>query len=250
MADPALRSRRAPGSPGPPRVLFLAAVEQEILPLEAWLARLGDILEARLEVTGAGKASAASAAALAIAEFRPAIAVQVGCAGAYPASGMPVGGVVVSDLEILADEGVLAPEGFLDLSHLALPAASDRGRPVFNEVPTFRPRFETWQGLLERVGGRFQVRAGRTATVSTGSGTDERAREIASRWDPLSESMEGAAAAIAALRQGCPFLEVRGISNVVGQRDRASWRIEEASEHAAETAAHILELEIAIGGFQ
>ena len=40
--------------------------------------------------------------------------------------------------------------------------------------------------------------------------------------------MEGAGVAAAAARHGVPFAEVRAISNLVGPRDRAAWRIPEA----------------------
>jgi futalosine hydrolase len=40
--------------------------------------------------------------------------------------------------------------------------------------------------------------------------------------------MEGAGVAEAADRAGVRFGEVRAVSNLVGPRDRAAWRIEEA----------------------
>jgi futalosine hydrolase len=48
--------------------------------------------------------------------------------------------------------------------------------------------------------------------------------------------MEGAAAAHVCALHDIPFLEVRGISNLVEDRDRSKWRITEAAE-AAQTVA-------------
>jgi futalosine hydrolase len=42
--------------------------------------------------------------------------------------------------------------------------------------------------------------------------------------------MEGAGIAHAALKHGISTLEIRGISNMVGARDRSSWRIGTALE--------------------
>jgi futalosine hydrolase len=44
--------------------------------------------------------------------------------------------------------------------------------------------------------------------------------------------MEGAAAAHVCALHDIPFLEVRGVSNLVEDRDRAAWRIAEAAAAA------------------
>ena len=65
------------------------------------------------------------------------------------------------------------------------------------------------------------VLAGPFVTSSTVTGTDEEARLMASAGARVAESMEGAAAAHVCALFGVPFLELRGISNVVGDRDRS-----------------------------
>jgi futalosine hydrolase len=227
----------------PPTVLILSAVDREIEPLRRRLGAAPAAFAPRFVVTGVGKVSAALGTAAALRELAPALALQIGCAGAYPRAFLEIGDVVVADGEILGDEGVESPEGFLDLAHLGLPAAFDRGAPVFNRVPTGAPSAAQWEEALRRIGSHFTLRRGRLVTLSTASGTRRRAEEVAAHWDPLAESMEGAAAALACLRHGCPFLEVRGISNQVGERRREEWDVETACEHAAEVAQRLLELE-------
>ncbi|MGV9898589.1 hypothetical protein ACWDVV_31180, partial [Streptomyces tendae] len=46
--------------------------------------------------------------------------------------------------------------------------------------------------------------------------------------DALAEAMEGFGVAEAAAAHGVPVLELRAVSNPVGPRDRAAWRIGEA----------------------
>jgi futalosine hydrolase len=70
------------------------------------------------------------------------------------------------------------------------------------------------------------------ATVSVCAGTDRLVAERA-RQGALAESMEGAAVAFAAARQGVPFVEVRGISNLCGPRDGASFNLAAAIRNAA-----------------
>jgi futalosine hydrolase len=223
----------------PPSVVVLAAVEEEMEPLRALLERRDLPFRAHEVVSGIGKASAAAALALAIARHAPALVLQTGCAGAFPGAGLELGDVVVATGEVFGDEGVEAPGGFLALEDLGLGEGPGR-ESLSNEVPTDHPSAEEWRRLLDLVGGRVRVIAGRLLTVSTGSGTDERSAEMSRRWGALAESMEGAAAALVARRMGAPFLEVRGISNFTGRRRRESWKIEAASSHAALVASHLL----------
>jgi futalosine hydrolase len=71
-------------------------------------------------------------------------------------------------------------------------------------------------------------------TCALCTGTDARAHELAERTGGAVESMEGAAIVQVARRFGVPVGELRGISNHVGNRDRASWRLADASHGAQE----------------
>ena len=55
-------------------------------------------------------------------------------------------------------------------------------------------------------------------------------RQLINKFDPQVESMEGAAFHYVCLQEKLPFLQIRGISNYVGERDRKKWRIPEAIE--------------------
>ena len=55
--------------------------------------------------------------------------------------------------------------------------------------------------------------------------------------------MEGAAAAHVCAMHDVPFLEVRGVSNLVEDRDRAAWRIAEAADAAQARRADMLDLD-------
>ena len=61
------------------------------------------------------------------------------------------------------------------------------------------------------------------------------AHELATRTGGAVESMEGAAILQVGALMGVPAGEIRAISNAVGDRDRAAWKLREAAE-AAQTA--------------
>ena len=181
--------------------------------------------------TGVGKSNAAMSTLELLRSHRVDLVVSVGCGGAFAESELDLGDVVVADRVCFADEGVETEAGFLDLEEIKLPLGEGRdGQTIYNTLYPDLADFDP--ALLPRDLG-VSVRVGAIATVSTCSGTDRRAQAIHTRWRPLVEAMEGAAVALAARRCGCPFWEIRGVSNRVGSRDRGSWDIDRACANAS-----------------
>ncbi|HZN59605.1 MAG TPA: futalosine hydrolase [Planctomycetota bacterium] len=228
-----------------PRILFVAATSLELEPLRRQIAGARPGFAATFAVTGVGKASAALQTALAIGRSRPRLVMQVGCAGAFRGSGLSVGDVAIATGEVLGDEGVISPRGFIDLRQLSLPALAGKGSApaIYNEVPLSPIARSTWQAVRRMSAGRFHVKQGLLATVSSGSGTTAAARRMEARWGALAESMEGAAAALSARALGLRMIEVRGISNAAGNRRRGDWDVPLACAHAAEVALVVATLE-------
>ena len=181
--------------------------------------RIGGLPQVRLIVTGVGPVNAAHAATVAIIEKTPDAIVVCGVGGSYPSSGLQVGEVASAAIEVYGDLGAQSPTGFLDMKALGFPVVGG-STPVFNELPM--QVFPT-------------TRRVNFVTVSTCTGTDSAAREIELRTNGAVENMEGAAVAHVARLHGVPVGEVRGISNLVTNRDSKSWRLKEASA-AAQTA--------------
>ena len=77
----------------------------------------------------------------------------------------------------------------------------------------------------------MKIKCGNFITVSAATGTPERALELEKRFDALCENMEGAAIAHICTMYGIQLTEVRGISNIVGVRDKSTWNLKEASEN-------------------
>lgn len=147
------------------------------------------------------------------------LVVSAGIGGAYPGSGLNSGDAAVSSHIIQADLGAQDGNQFLSLENLGLSILPTR--PQFNSFPV-------WSGaeaLARRSGAAF----GPMLTLNTVTGSIERAGQLAHLYPgALTEGMEGAGVAHAALLSGIPALEVRGVSNPVGPRDRSAWRIPEA----------------------
>jgi futalosine hydrolase len=219
-------------------VLVLAAMEREFAALRTLLAsrleRSPDAAALELRTTGVGKVETAIAADQAIAELSPRWVIHIGCAGAYEASGLRIGDVAIGSEEVFGDEGVETPDGFLTMAAIGLPLAVRGDDRLHDHVPVSPPPTSVARELEMLFAPKVLVRIGRLLTVSTGAGTDVIARRRAEQFEPLAESMEGAASGVAAWRRSVRFSEVRGISNPVGDRQRDGWNIDRACRHAAE----------------
>ena len=220
-------------------LLVIAAVEREIATLRRALAEAPPGGPAvRVRTTGVGKTPAALAVAEEITRERPLAIVQVGCGGAFPGCGLRRGDVAFADVETFADEGVDCGDEFLDLETLGLSFAGQDHETLHHSVPVTTVDAEWLEA--DQASRRYRLGRGRFVTVSSGSGTLRATERLRRRWSPIVESMEGAAAALAARRFGVPFFEIRGISNDVGPRDRNAWDINTACERAGRVAMEFL----------
>ncbi len=204
-----------------PRLLVVTAVAAERDAVAAGLALGAEPGTARVNADviagGVGPAAAAAATATALARAEAAghpygLVVSAGIGGGF-APAAPVGTVAVAETIVAADLGAQTPEGFVPVAELG-----------FGRSAHLPPR-EAARAVAEALGAAH----GPVLTVSTVTGTAERAAELAARHPgAVAEAMEGFGVAEAAAAAGLPVLEIRAVSNAVGPRDRAAWRIGEA----------------------
>jgi futalosine hydrolase len=195
-----------------------------------------------LGLTGIGKVNAAIVTTHLIEQFKPSLVVNTGCGGAYSGSGLAVGNLAVATAEIYGDEGVLTVNGWHNLEIIGIPSVERKGNRYSNEFPLSMERAAKVFGFATSLG--LPVKRGKFVTVSTCSGTSARGRELESRFGGICENMEGAAIAHTTLLFDTPFLEVRGISNMVEDRDISKWDIPRAVEMSQRFLFRCLEKEI------
>jgi futalosine hydrolase len=191
-------------------------------------------------VGGMGKVNAAHAATLMILRTRPEAVIVFGIGGAYSSSGAAIGDVAVAREEIAGDEGVLTDEGFKDTQYIGIPLLKTSASGIYNTYPASEPLLKRSLQVLAGASGIGTVHVGPFVTLSTCTGTIERARELEHRYHALCENMEGAAAAHVAMSHGVPWLEVRGISNIVEKRDLVKWDVPKAARAVQQAVTQIL----------
>ena len=183
---------------------------------------------------GMGKTNAAQGLTALLEANEVSGVIGFGVGGAYPGSGLAVGGLALATREIYGDEGVAAPGAWLSTREIGIPLLECDGERIFNV-------FELDRALVAAAGTVLaDAVAGPFVTVSACSGTAARGAELASRFEAVCESMEGAAYAHVAALYGAPFLEVRGISNLVVDRDLSGWRLRDAAGVAARAVETIV----------
>jgi futalosine hydrolase len=203
-----------PVTPSGTRLLVVAAVPAE---RDGILEKLGTAGAVTVIAGGVGMAAAAAGTATALAEADYDVVIAAGIGGGFPGVAA-MGQVVVADRIIAADLGATSPAGFLSIEELGFGTGSYLVEPRLAEAA---------ERALRRAG--LPVVTGPALTVSTVTGTVDRAEELAARHPGAAvEGMEGFGVATAATARAVPVLEIRAVSNPVGPRDRSAWRIPEA----------------------
>ena len=190
---------------------------------------------------------------------RPRLVLQTGIAGALPKAGRfdpaAVGDVVVATQEAYSDTGSSSPFGWLSAKELDWPIALMEGVESGGVFPLDGRLVVAALKVVDAAADRRndtafaairpeqhpRVLAGPCITASQVTGVAAEAETLAERWDALAESMEGAAAAHVCALYGVPFLEVRGISNLVGDRHREHWQVRRAVAAASWAARAVVD---------
>jgi len=195
-------------------LLVVAAFAPELAGFEALLGPAGGLAVLARPV-GIGMVGAARGAAATLEAGRPRAVVLVGTCGAYPASGLSIGDIVVARCTLLAEPAVF--EGLA-----AFPSA----------MPARLETDAVMTAALAATGAR-PVEVGTTLAVTT---DDDLAARLARHAGV--EHLEAFAVATACAAKGVPFSAVLGVSNSVGSRGRAEWRAHGTSAGRA-AAAHV-----------
>lgn len=209
-------------------VLIVTAVQAE---KEAILQGLNKKFAKHVLVAGVGSLYAAISTMEEMMRHRYDVLLNLGIAGSF-SSRAEVGSVVIANEMIAADWGAESPEGFLEYEQLGFGCQrieSDSG----------------WREKIVHTLRREEIpfTVGPILTVNTTTGTEQTANQLLHRFpQAVAEGMEGFGVAAVAKHMRIPVLEIRTISNIVGPRDRQSWRMKEALERLTQLGSILQEV--------
>jgi len=179
-------------------------------------------------ITGVGSLAAAWSLTRKIDRERPHLIIQAGIAGCF--TGRPTGEVLAIRDETLADLGVWEDHQFKTPFDLQL---ADPNQPPFTagRLVNPYPTLLTFTGL-ETVSA---------ITVNEISTNPDRIDWYRTRTAAVIESMEGGALHYVCLRERVAFLQLRSVSNKIGDRDKSRWNIPLAIQRLNEQLIRLLQ---------
>jgi futalosine hydrolase len=192
--------------------------------------------------TGIGKVNAAHSATCLIENFPIRGIINLGVGGAYPRSQFKIGDVAIASKEIYGNEGVITPSGWSDIKEIGIPLVQADKKKYFNKFPLDKKFVEKALNSVKlfTYNTPYAIKSGNFVTVSTTTGIHKRAIELEKRFNAICENMEGAAIAQICTIYKIPLLEVRGISNIVGVREKSKWNLKLASENCQKVVLEII----------
>lgn len=190
-------------------VLIVAATNYEIAPF------LDQFPTADYLITGVGSPIAMYHLLEKVNEKKFNLMIQVGVAGSY-SNKFSLGDAVVVKKDCFADIAVI--------ENKVMKSVFDLGLADENEFP-FK------EGWLLNDTDFIQNKNGLTAlTVNLLSEEPTHINYLLKKYDADIESMEGAVLHYIGIKKKIPFIQIRGISNRVGERDKSKWKITESIE--------------------
>ncbi|RTL47762.1 MAG: futalosine hydrolase [Sphingobacteriales bacterium] len=160
---------------------------------------------------------------------QPDFIIQAGIAGTFH-SNLPSAEIVVVKKEILGDTGVMEQNQWKDMFDLGLISGNI---PPFENGCIPNPNLKQWNiTALPEVSG---------ISVNEISTQPQYIAQMNSKYAPDIETMEGAALHYVAGTFNIPYLQIRAISNIVGERDKQKWAIQEALETLNKSLIHYIE---------
>lgn len=200
-------------------ILLIAATTFEIQAVTNFLQHQEHPLRghtASIEVTGIGSMATTYHLTRSIRDKRPDYVLQAGIGGSFSRH-FPPGRVVLIEKEMTGDLGVEENGVFKDLFEMGL---QQDGEHAATSRWLVNPHTVNWESQgLALVNG---------VTVNEITTRASRIEQLQQNYGVTVESMEGAAFHFVCLQEGIPFLQIRSISNYVGERDKKVWKMKEA----------------------
>jgi futalosine hydrolase len=163
-----------------------------------------------------------------IARLKPDLIIQIGIAGSFNPN-LVLGTAVTVRQEMLADMGVYETDGYHDIFELGLAEE--------NVPPLEQGAIVNHHDYLIESASLPAVSAVSVNEISTSA---EKINVFAEKYKADIESMEGAALHYVCAMQQIPFIQIRGISNLVGERDKTKWKIPESMLAATNACINLI----------
>jgi futalosine hydrolase len=213
--------------------LLVASTAGEITPFTEHLATTEKLehidFDIDILITGVGSNAATYHLTRYLQSKKPDLVIQAGVAGSFDKN-TTLGTVFAVIEDVYADQGVQEKTGFRDIFdlHLAGP----------NDLPFKKGVLKNPNKVLIQ---RTKLKKAKAVTVNEITTQQKRAEYYLGKYKAKLESMEGASLHYVCLLEGVSFLQIRSISNYVGERNKKKWNLPLAIENLNKQLIRLLE---------
>lgn len=159
----------------------------------------------------------------------PTLIIQVGIAGCFDKK-IPLGKVFAVNNDFAGDIGVMENKVWKDLFDMKLDKPNDA---PYEKKSLPNPWLNQFNLL------KLPTKKG--VTVNTITTDKKQIQLLGGRYKAVLESMEGASLHYMGRDLTIPFIQIRAVSNYVGERDKSKWKIQEAIYNLNETLLEYLD---------
>ena len=160
---------------------------------------------------------------------RPDCIIQAGVAGCFDHQ-LPLGSVIAVKQDTIADQSVIELNKLKTLFDLEL-------------VP--HNQFPFKKGWLvnphRRLLKHSKLKTVKAVSVNQITTLKQMKEFYTNQFDPVAESMEGAALHFVCLMENIPFLQIRSISNYIGERNKKNWNMKDSIANLNKELIRILQ---------
>lgn len=191
------------------QILLIAATAPEIEPFKTANSQV-DVL-----ITGVGVPSTIYHLQKRINQVDYDLIIQAGIAGSFNTA-IALGNVVLVQQDCFADLGIEEKGNYT---------------PVFNTEFADKDEFPFTNGWLMNLDDNLKyadLSKVNAITVNKVSDSELQKQQFATTFNADIETMEGAALHYVCLQENISFIQIRSISNYVGERDKTKWKIKDA----------------------
>lgn len=203
------------------KILLTAATTFEIEPTLQLIEKKGLSSDNEIEIliTGIGPVNATYLLTTTIQNKKPDLVIQAGIAGSFNFNDLPAGKTVLVKYDAWGDLGMEEKGNFTTVFDAGF---AGKNHPPFTDGWLINPH-----PLLNNTA----LMVVKSVTINKVSDSTVQKEQLVKTFSPQVETMEGAALHYVCLQQDVPFLQIRSISNEVGERDKSKWKSKEAVEN-------------------
>jgi futalosine hydrolase len=201
------------------KILVVAATEMEIAPFMA------QNNQSEILITGVGAPACMYALTKKLLQQQYDLVVQAGIAGTFK-NQFALGETYAVKTDLFADLGIQEGNNFYSLF--------DGGFLKPDAIPYTNAQ------LLNTTENLFGLKMANAITINTVSDSLAQTELYKKKYDADIESMEGAAFHYVCIQENISFLQIRSISNFVGERVKTNWKMKESIESLNENLIRIV----------